>query len=62
MRGAVAGGHVRVSRVPRSSRVPFSDERVEPPVTVEVDQRHAAAVGLDDEALALDAAVDDRDA
>ena len=36
------------------------DERVHPAVVIGVDQRHAGAVGLDDESLAIDAAVDRR--
>ena len=35
-------------------------QRIEPPVVVVIDERHARAVGLDDEPLAIDAAIDHR--
>ena len=48
------------SRVPSSSRVPFRTSASSQPVAVDVDQGDAGAVGLDDEPLPLDAAVDGR--
>jgi hypothetical protein len=43
---------------PLESR-PAEHERIEPAVTVVVDERHAGAIRFDDEALAIEATVDD---
>ena len=56
-RFATGHGGIVVTRAVGQARA-SEDDGIHPPVVVQIDPRDAGAVGLDDEALAIDAAVD----